>query len=80
MKKNLFYTLTVIALLFSGITIKAQQTLSTNLFSQNGWMTDVVGGGTAPADSNQCPGLKVGFNLPCNVGGQLYDRMGLVPA
>jgi hypothetical protein len=78
MKKNILNTLMIIAFLFSGSIIKAQQALSPNLFSQNGWMTDVVGGGTAPADSNQCPGLKNGFNLPCNVGGQLYDRMGLV--
>lgn len=80
MKKNILYALLLIVL-FSSISSKAQQTLPLNLFSQNGWMTDTIGGGTPYVnDSAHCPGLKVGYNMPCYVNGQLYQRFGSVKA
>jgi hypothetical protein len=59
MKKISLYFLTVSTLLFSGITSKAQ-TLSSNLFSQNGWIADTVGGGSPYSDAS-CPGYSLGI-------------------
>ena len=79
MKKRILFGLMVLVLMLSGHTIKAQA-LSANLFSQNGWMTDTVGGGTNPFDSTQCPGLKYGYNMPCYVAGKLYQQLANVQA
>lgn len=63
MKKISLYCLTISALVFLDITINAQ-TLSPNLFSQNGWIADTVGGGSPYSDAN-CPGFSLG--IPCIV-------------
>jgi hypothetical protein len=64
MKKILF-------LLLLAVAAKAQTPISWNLMSQNGWRPDVVGGGSNPLDSNQCPGLRYGHNIPCKVFGNI---------
>jgi hypothetical protein len=78
MKKYILYVLTVISLILLGITSSAQQALSPNLFSQNGWMPDSVGFQNSSHDSTNCPGLKHFYGLTCHCNGHLKEHWGII--
>jgi len=75
-KKIILCCLTALTLISSSIS--AQQVLSTNLYSINGWRPAVVGGGTTPTSTTTCSGLLTTPQIPCVVSGNIDALWGSV--